>query len=840
VRPVGSAEGTYSDLFEAWADRAPDVLAVVGDDGARLTYGELEEAANRIANAIDELDPDVRFPSVALAIETGVPAVVAIVAAAKSGRTVIPLDPENPPSRVADMLEQVPPAVVLTTAAHEPALERVPADARLVLRIEDVPSDAPAHRVVRPKDSEAWSVVLFTSGTTGRPKGVTYTFGHDALRRSQRARRDDRHRNPIWTESGVVYGIASEHQWAAGWGGIKTALCTGSTIALYRIRQVGPAGLCRFLAENHVQVAGGVPSLVRAMLDSDPDTMLPDLRVVTLLGDTLRRDLVVDLFARTSPTCTVYTSYASSEAGTVAALQMTADTIPDGEIVPAGHIMPDVEVEIEDPDDDGVGRIVAVVEGGSGGYSRDQGTGDVIERLDDVRKRHRTGDLGRIRPDGMLEVRGRFAFLVKVRGQRVDAIEVEQVLRGVPGVVDALVGVHPDDPAQRLTAWYVADPSASPNVADLRGHLRPVLPAFMVPSAYLRLDDLPRGTRGKLDRTRLPVPDDRRPDLGHPYAPPSDEVERAVADAFARVLGLDQVGRHDAFFDLGGDSLGAAEVMTMLSAVLGRDLPLSVFIEASTPAELADRLRAPARDERLVPLQPAGDLPPIYCVHGGGGQVLSFANLADRLGTRRPFIAVQMRQRDKARKLFRISKLAEEYAAEIAARQDGSPCIVAGHSYGGVLAQELSRRLVARDVPVHACVLIDSPIAPSRLLAGEDVRRRALGDLDTTTNVKEVLYAVHALLGLKPKAHRLLTERMIAALWGLSRHRIQPTPVPLVSLRARDQAAPGDPRAWERFADGGLEVVDVPGNHHSMLAPPHVDRVADLLNAALDEQLAPA
>ena len=660
-------EGTYSELFEWWVDRAPDALAVVTDDGTRLTYAELERAANRVANAIDDLDPERSFPTVAIALEPGTTAIVSIVAAAKSARTIVPLDPENPPARVADMLEQVPAAVVLTTAEHEPSLLAVPADTHRVLRVDEIAPDAPDHRLVRPKEPKTWSLVIFTSGSTGVPKGVTFTFGQESARYKMREKAQEQYRNPIWTESGVVYGVASEHQWLAGWGGIRAALCTGGTVAHYATRRLGTAGLCRFLADNHAHIAGGVPSMVRAMLDQDPDTMLPDVRVVTFLGDTLRRDLVVDLFARVGPDCTVYTSYASSEAGGVASLEITADTIPDGEIVPAGEITKGVEVEIEDPDDEGVGRIVVVTDRGARGYARDQGAGDVIERLDGGRQRHRTGDLGRIRPDGMLEVRGRYAFLVKVRGQRVDAIEVELALRKAPGVVDALVGVHPDDPAQRLTAWYVPDAAAPPNVAELRQHLRPLLPAFMVPSAYLPLDELPRGTRGKLDRARLPVPDDRRPDLGHPYEAPAGEVERAIAEAFGRVLGIDGVGRHDAFFDLGGDSLGAAEVMTMLSASLRRDLPLSVFLEASTPAELADRLSAAARDERLVALQPAGDLEPIYCMHGGGGQVLSFANLADRLGTRRPFIAVQMRQRDEARKLFSINRLAEGYAAEIAA-----------------------------------------------------------------------------------------------------------------------------------------------------------------------------
>jgi acyl-coenzyme A synthetase/AMP-(fatty) acid ligase/thioesterase domain-containing protein len=821
---MAEVRASFSDAFEAWVDRSPDALAVVGDDGSRYSYGELEVAANRIANTVDELDPGRGLPTVAIALDQGTLAIVALVAAAKTGRTSVPIDPDNPAARVADLLEQLPPAVVLTTAGVAPALSAIPPERHRVLLVDELPETAAADRRIRPKDPAENALVIFTSGSTGRPKGVAYTYGQT---RAQ-IRRDD-----IWVQPGNVYGVASEYQWLAGYSGIRSALSTGGTVAFYATRQRGPADLCRFLADTKVTIGGGVPSLMRSMLDADPHTQLPDMRMVALIGEAAPRDLAVELLARTGPECQMLTSYASSEAGGVASLRFTRDSIPEGDIIPAGVIAERVEVEIEDPDERGVGRIVVVTPTGSSGYVQDQGAGDVIEHLEQGRRRHRTGDLGRIRPDGMLEVHGRYAFLVKVRGQRVDAVEVEGALRQVPGVVDAVVGVHPDDASHRLTAWYVAEGEPPPNVATLRGHLRPLLPAYMVPAAYVRLEELPRGSRGKLDRAQLPLPDERRPDLGHPYEPPADPLEAAVADAFARHLGLEQVGRHDAFFDLGGDSLGAAEVMTMLSASLGRDLPLSVFVEASTPAELAERLRAPEAEERFVPLQPAGDLEPIYCLHGGGGQVLSFATLADRLGSHRPFIAVQMRQTDRARVLFRIGRLAQRYADEIAARQLGRPCVVGGHSYGGLLAQEVSRRLAAQGTPVTVCLLLDCGVPRFRFLAGQATRRRALGEDDTTTAVKEVLYALHALLGLRPKPHRVVTERMIAALWGMGRHQIKPTPAPLALFRATENPLPADPRAWERHTESTLDVIDVPGNHQSMLAPPHVDHLADAIDRHL-------
>ena len=309
--------------------------------------------------------------------------------------------------------------------------------------------------------------------------------------------------------------------------------------------------------------------------------------------------------------------------------------------------------------------------------------------------------------------------------------------------------------------------------------------------------------------------------------------------AFERVLGIDQVGRDDELFDLGGDSLQAAEVMTVIAAALGRDLPLSVFVEAATPAQLAERLAEPVGDappSRLVVLEPEGDRPPVYCIHGGGGQVLSLAPLAALMGGDRPFIGIQMAQQDKPRVLFRVDQLAERYATAIADRQGSEPCIVAGHSYGGVVAQEVSRRLVARGVPVERCVLMDTSVPRRRLLAGRNRRLRALGDIELSVNtstVKEILYVAHALSGIAPKPHRLTTERMIAALWGMSWHRVKPTPVPIVVMRAAGQPSRSDFTRWRAHTGGGCTIVDAPGGHNSMLTPPYVDELASLISDEL-------
>ncbi len=831
---MGHIDGAYAASFERWVDERPDRLAVIGDDGRTFTYGEVEVAANRIANAVDDLDPEGRFGTVAIGLPQGTDAIIAIVAAAKTGRTQVPLDPGDPPARIAEVLGPLPPAVVLLHAAHDAAFAQVPGGQRLLLHIEDLPAAAPAERRRRTMEAEQPSLVIFTSGTTGRPRAGT---------RSHRAIVEITSRETEqWDRPGVRFAAVADHQWLAGWQGIRRALCCGGTIVRYDARRRGPAELARFLAEHEVQVLTAVPSLVRAMLDADTVTPLPSLRHVALAGDVVHRDLVVALFERLGPEARVQTGYGASELGGVAKLTMTRDTVPAGDIVPVGIPYERAEVEVEEPDEQGVGRLVIVSRRGAPAYPGADDADDSVTATGDGRWRHRTTDLGRIRPDGMLEVRGRLPHLVKVRGQRVGVTEVEGALLALPSVLDAGVGVHPADPTERLTAWVVPAPGATVHAGEIRRALRPRLPAFMLPATVVTLPELPRGTRGKLRRDELPAPGTGRPELGYPYAPPQGPVESAVAAAFATVLHVDRVGRHDALFDLGGDSLHAAEVMAMIGAQLGRDLPLSVFVEAATPAEIAARLDGAVEPAgRLVDLQPSGVRRPVYCIHGGGGQVLSLAGLAERMGPTRPFVGVQMLQGDRPRALLRVNQLADRYAGAIAARQGPEPCVVAGHSYGGVVAQEVSRRLVERGTPVELCVLLDIGVPRRRLLAGRRRRRRALGEIDTTSTVKELLYLVHAALALRPRPHRLTTERMIAAMWGMSWHRTRSTPVPLLAIRASGDPADHDHAAWARHTAAALEVADVPGGHNTMLASPYVDELATVLGQRLDElETAPA
>ena len=357
---MGLTEDTYASRFERFVDAQPDALAVISDDDQVLTFAELEVRANRLANAILEADPDGAYPIVAMALEQNTDAIVTMVAVAKTGRTGLPLDPGDPPARLAQMLGRLEPAVIVVRDGHEASFALVPPGRCRFVRAEEIADDAPSDRRPQAIDSDALSLVFFTSGTTGEPKAASRT--NQAI--SEIFSREIQE----WYQPGVRHAAVADYQWIAGWATVRKTLCSGGTVVGYSTRRRGPGELARFLALHEVQHLGAVPSLVRAMLDADPVTPLPALKWITFTGDILHRDLVMRAFERIAPDAVITTSYGASELGGVAALEMRRDTVPEGDIVPVGYPHARVELEIEHPDAEGVGRVIVVSRRGAPAY----------------------------------------------------------------------------------------------------------------------------------------------------------------------------------------------------------------------------------------------------------------------------------------------------------------------------------------------------------------------------------------------------------------------------------------------------------------------------------------
>ncbi len=580
ARPVPAA--TLHGLFEAQVARTPRAAAVTGG-GAELSYGELNARANRLARYLVSLGAG---PGrlVAIAMARSAEMIVAVLAVLKSGAAYVPVDPGYPAGRVAFMLADTAPVAVLATAA---AAAGLPGGLPVVV-VDDPATGAvlaglgggnvPAG--AGPRDV---AYVVYTSGSTGRPKGVVVEHGGVvSLACWAAAAFPDGELSRVLGSTSLSFDVSVFEVF----GTLTSGGCLEVVPDLLALAERGAAGPWRG------SLISAVPSALAQVLAA------PGVRagavVAALCGEALTGQVVAAIRAAV-PGARVENIYGPAEATVYA----TAYVVPEGSVPaapPIGRPIWNVRAFVLDGSlglvPPGVaGELYLAGAGLARGYLGRPGlTGErfVACPFTDVcgtgRRMYRTGDLARWNSGGQLEYLGRSDDQVKVRGFRIELGEVEAVLAGLPGVGQAAVAVREDQPGDKRLAGYVV-PAAGVvlDPAVLREACGRVLPGYMVPSAIVILDRLPLSANGKLDRRALPAPE-YASGAGRAPATPG---EQALCEVFAQVLGLEQVGVQDSFFDLGGHSLLATRLVSRIRVVLGAELPVRAVFENPTPALLA-------------------------------------------------------------------------------------------------------------------------------------------------------------------------------------------------------------------------------------------------------------
>jgi amino acid adenylation domain-containing protein len=596
------------ELFEEQAARRPDAEAVAGDQ-ERLTYGELDRRADRLASVLRaaEVGLEVR---VGVCLERSPELVVAILAVLKAGGAYVPLDPEYPRERLALLLADARPAVLLTCRR---LAGRLPESAARVVCLDDE-GRPPGPRLPGRATLDNLAYVIYTSGSTGRPKGVLVR--HRSLVHSTLARLRY-YREPIGK-----FLLLSSSAFDSSVAGIFGTLCSGGTLVLPpHGAERDPREVAGRVAAERVTHVLYLPSVHALVLEEGRPERLASLRAVIVAGEACPADLV-GRHLQALPHARLFNEYGPTE-GTVWSTVHECGLADAAGPVPIGRPAPHARVYLVDrfgnPVPVGVPGEVYV--GGAGVAEGYLGAADLTaERFvpDPFGARpggrlYRTGDLARYRLDGTIEFLGRADQQVKVRGHRVEPGEIEAALAGHPGVRDAAVLARVDTPGdRRLVAHVVPREGAALAAAELREFLRARLPAHLLPDAVVLLAALPRTPNGKLDRQALPPPD-WQPPLGPVPRSPAEEV---VAGIWREVLGVRTVSRDDDFFDLGGHSLLAARVMARVRDAFEADLPLRALFDAPTVAGLAVAAEAARRGgEGLPPLRPVprtGNVPLSY------------------------------------------------------------------------------------------------------------------------------------------------------------------------------------------------------------------------------------
>jgi amino acid adenylation domain-containing protein len=610
---------TVHALFEAQAARAPEAAALVC--GERVTsYGELDRRAGLIARRLRALGvgPEAR---VGLLLERSEEQVAALLGVLKAGGAYVPLDPATPPERIALVLRDAGVEIVLTQAALAHA---VPAEGLRTVLLDAVDEDAFDEDDFGLEGRGAFEVcegnaayVIYTSGSTGRPKGVVVS--HAGLACAIRAQ--------LVQFEVPVKGTPLQMSYAFDGSllSIFCALTQGGVLALPQADWHGePSHLSRLIADRQLSHLFTVPSFYSLLLEQARPGELDSLRVVTVGAEACPPELV-GRHQSLLPRAPLYNEYGPTEATIYCAAYQCGPGDAERVSLPIGRPAAGACLYVLDdflqPVPAGVnGHLYVGGRGVARGYLNrpdltaaafipDPFGGEPGARL------YRTGDVARWLTDGQLEFLGRVDEQVKVRGFRVEPGEVESALHACEGVRDVAVVAREDVPgARRLVAYMVAGDGPPPTAASLRERLRARLPEYMVPSAFVFLEELPRTPTGKVSRRALPAPEPAANTPGASHVAPRTPTEELLARLWCELLGLESVSVADNFFDLGGHSLLATQLISRVRESFSVELPLRSIFESPTVEGLARRVEAALRGgaasaQPLVPVSREEDLP---------------------------------------------------------------------------------------------------------------------------------------------------------------------------------------------------------------------------------------
>ncbi|WP_030507016.1 non-ribosomal peptide synthetase/MFS transporter [Microbispora rosea] len=708
--PAADAFGGASSLHEviaAQAARTPSATAVVCG-GEALTYAELDAAADRLARRLRGLGVR-RDDRVAICLEQSTGLAVAVLGVLKAGAAYLPLDPEHPRGRLEYVLADAAASIVVTTPDLR---DRLPDDVTAVHLAVHPGEDAPEPGdAMEPAARGDLAYVIYTSGTTGRPKGVAVQH-HEVLVYLAGVR------ERLGVEPGSSFALLQSLAFDFGVTVFYLCLMTGGTLHLVPSRTAGPE-LAEIFRRTGIDYLKITPSHLAALLaDAGPEDLLPR-KLLLLGGEAAPRGWAAELAA--TGRCRVVNHYGPTEATVgVTTYDVARLPAPDGPAeasvsLPIGSPLPGARAYVLDerlrPVPAGVpGEIYLGGDRLARGYLNRPGlTADRF--LPDPygppgSRMYRTGDLGRWTASGDLEFLGRRDLQVKIRGYRVELGEVESVLADHPDVAQAVV----EPRGEQLVAYLVPAAGEAGDTAAVRAWLADRLPAYMIPSRYAWLDELPLKSHGKVDRSRLPEPE--ADVAAAEYLPPAPGAEEDVARVWAEVLDVERVGALDDFFALGGHSLLAMRVIARLrKAHPDRQITVLDVFKHRTVRELARLLTAEGDVprsllHRLTPARTATTT--LVCVPYGGGSAVVYQPLADALPDDWALYSVAVPGHELGEQARPFDEVVLDCVAEISEIMDrnGGSLVLYGHcGLGVMLSAEMARRLEADGRTVDALYL---------------------------------------------------------------------------------------------------------------------------------------
>ncbi len=832
-----------AESLHAWAQRDPDLPAL--RFGSRtLSYRELDSAAERVARALTA-GGLVAGDVVALLGQRCPGFMVAVVGILRAGGVLLPLDPTLPAER-RKLLQQEAGArhlVRLGSGAVEGSWgDKRLSGLRLAVKAQtgELTGDVPLSETLPPVSPEAPAYLYFTSGTTGVPKAVLGRHkGLSHFVAWQRQRFGIGPGDVCAQMAGVGVDVLLRESFVAWTAGALLTVPDDPDVL------AGGAAALAWAEREKVSILHSVPTLVQSWLDEAAKGLsLNSLRWLFLVGEPLNAALV-DRWRKAFPAArSLVNLYGSTETNLAKCYFVVPDPPLPG-VQPAGVPLPETQALVL-----AGGRLCGIGELGEVAIRTPFLSLGYPNAPEETRRRfvvnpfrddaadllYLTGDSGRYRLDGTLEVRGRRDDQIKIRGLRIEPAEVNAVLSQHPAVaMSVVIGRRRGESGEgALLAYVVRAEGVTVTSGELANHLARLLPPAMVPSSFFFLPALPLTESGKVDRKALPAPEELGRERSGALVPPRDALEHRLAQIWERVLNVQPVGVTDNFFDLGGHSLLGVRLLAELRSQLGRELPLVSLFQKGTVEHQASLLRqggGAMRDLPLVPIRTEASAPPLFCVHPGGGGVMSYRPLAEELGPDFSLYGLQARGVERGEEpAHQLEEMASRYLKAVRAVQGKGPYRLAGWSFGGLVAFEMARQLAAGGEEVGLLALLDTRLGDWPAEAG--LLKEAL-NVRGDRELAQLLAKAHA-QGTLPPDYDLADLRRYLALIAAHReaktnYQPQAYPGPVTFFRAEVQPKdlPEDSSAhWKELAGGGLQVITVPGDHYSMITAPHVEILA--------------
>jgi amino acid adenylation domain-containing protein len=857
-------------VFEEQVKKTPDAPAVEFNR-QQLTYSQLNEKANKLARVLLKHGAG-EDKIIAIFLERGLDLPVTMLAVSKTGSTYLPIDPIFPKARLETILADAGPVVLVTQSSLVHSLPQTTAELVFVddqsILGKEQGDNLGLGNPMKPL------YILYTSGSTGKPKGVPIKQ-HSVvnLLKSMTGKLEVGKDDILFSITTISFDIAELEIYGPLITGAKVVIGSHETAMNTEL-------LMKALDEYNVTVFQATPATFKMLVRSSWKGK-KDMRIVCG-GEALSKELVSELMPRCKE---VWNGYGPTETAIYSVVKKISPTELAGDgYVPIGRPVDNTKLYVLNkkmvPVSVGLtGELYIGGDGLSPGYfnlpekTAQQFIPDPFSE-EPGQLLYKTGDLVRYQPDGNMVYLNRADSQVKIRGFRIELGDIESALSRFEGIAENVVVVRQDSTGEKmLVAYFIPKDGSVLDTQEMRRHLKELLPEYMIPGAFVKMEKFPLTATNKVDRKALPEPDINSDVHIKEYAAPVTSTEKKLAAIWASTLKQSKVGIHDNFFEIGGHSMIAVSLILKIEKELGVRLPLATLFERSTIhllGEIIDEKSKPVSWRSLVPIRPEGSRKPIFLVHGVGLNVLLYSALVNHLDPDLPVYGLQAKGLDgKEKPLETLEEIAAHYISEIMTVDLEGPYAVAGFSLGGRIAFEMAQQLTAMGKKVSFIGLFDAAANEyyaSQPLIGTlgsrmldrvkylvwNIRylfrdqeqtklsiiarklknlRWNLRGMDMEIDIKDMVSK-----GAESELPRYLRQVHRANLRADKNYKPKPYSGKLVLFKAKHQTfyhQDPDHYGWDEYALGGLQVHEIPGEHSRIFAPPNDKYFAKVLEESL-------